>query len=36
MKFLLAAIAILILAGCASFDGRGLAPGTPEIGRAHV
>src|SRR2546425_4667310 len=29
MKFLLAAIAILILAGCASFDGRGLAPGTP-------
>jgi len=29
MKFLLAAIAIPILAGCASFDGRGLAPGTP-------
>ena len=29
MKFLLAAIAVLILAGCAGFDGRGLAPGTP-------
>jgi hypothetical protein len=29
MKFLLTAIAILVLAGCASFDGRGLAPGTP-------
>ncbi len=29
MKFLPTAIAILILAGCASFDGRGLAPGTP-------
>jgi hypothetical protein len=29
MKFLPTALAILILAGCASFDGRGLAPGTP-------
>jgi hypothetical protein len=29
MKFLPTAIAILILAGCASFDGRGLAPGAP-------
>jgi len=29
MKFLLTAIAVLVLAGCASFDGRGLAPGTP-------
>src|SRR3989441_3406705 len=29
MKFLLATIAVPILAGCASFDGRGLAPGTP-------
>ena len=29
MKILLAAIATLILAGCASFDGRGLVPGTP-------
>jgi hypothetical protein len=29
MKFLPTAVAILILAGCASFDGRGLAPGTP-------
>ena len=36
MKFLLAAIAVLILAGCAGFDGRGLAPGTPmaEVDRA--
>jgi len=29
MKVLLTAIAILVLAGCASFDGHGLAPGTP-------
>src|SRR5439155_11282523 len=29
MKFLPTAIAVLVLAGCASFDGRGLAPGTP-------
>src|SRR3989449_4662090 len=28
MKCLLAAIAIVVLAACASFDGRGLAPGT--------
>jgi hypothetical protein len=29
MKFLLTAFAVLVLAGCASFDSRGLAPGTP-------
>ncbi|TMH92755.1 MAG: hypothetical protein E6H47_03470, partial [Betaproteobacteria bacterium] len=29
MRFPLTAIAFLVLAGCASFGGRGLAPGTP-------